>query len=277
MSSRLFFALLLCVSFVVATTSNAFVFSVTNNNSYITADSEPISGFNENGLINWFVDDTSQLVQQWYWFRQGAGNQSSLNALNPVVGEIPNPNQIHLSYSNVDPFDVHILYTLTGFANGSGHSLLTEQITITNRNASTLSLAWFEYTDFDLSGPSSTFNDHASGGVSGITQSDPLMTASVTHSLTPDRFEIASTSPGYNFLLFDALDDTNTIYNLSNLGSPSSTGDVTFAFQWNLSIAANDSLTFTTTKEINLIPEPGTALLLALGFVGLIAAHRRRK
>jgi hypothetical protein len=252
-------------------------FAATNNNSYIFVDAVPVAGFNENGLINWFVDNTSQLVQQWYWFRTaGAPGQTALGTLDLVVNQLVGSNGIEIGYRSNGVFAASICYTITGGANSSGYSLITETLTITNLSGSTRSIAWFEYSDLDLSGPSSTFNDFASGNVNGITQSDSLMTASVTHSLTPDAFQIASTNI-YNWLLFDPIDDSGTVFNLNNSGSPSSTGDVTFAFQWNLTLAANEGVTITTTKEMNLIPEPGTALLLVLGIAGLMAAHRRRQ
>lgn len=272
------FFLFVCLLLGVAESARSqTTFAATNNNSYIFVDAVPVAGFNENGLINWFVDGTSQLVQQWYWFRpSGAPGQTALGTLDLVVNQLVGSNGIEIGYRSNGVFAADILYTITGGANSSGYSLITETLTITNLSGSTRSIAWFEYSDLDLSGTNSTFNDFASGNVSGITQSDSLMTASVTHSLTPDRFEITST-PGFNNGLFDALDDTNTIYNLSDLGSPSSTGDVTFASQWNLTLAANEGVTITTTKEMNLIPEPGTVLLLGLGLAALMAAHRRRR
>jgi len=273
-------AVVLCLLTGTARLARAQFYSVTNNNSHIDISYVAVAGHDENGLIGWHVDNVSQLVQQWYWFRLAGvnnGNQSSLNDIWVMDASTPNPNQVYLRFSSEDPFEVHLLYTLTGGALGSDHSVITEQLTITNTGATALApLTWFEYTDLDLSGPLSTFDDWASGGVTGITQQDNLRIATVTHSLTPDRYEITATNV-YNWILFDKLDDSSTAYNLSNLGSPSNTGDVTFAFQWDLTIAAGESVTFTTTKEVNLIPEPGTLLLLGLGLVGLIAAHSRRQ
>jgi hypothetical protein len=106
-------------------------------------------------------------------------------------------------------------------------------------------------SDFDLGGFGG--QDVAVGDVNGIIQTDGSTILSVHSSLMPNAFQVAPFPD-----LFLSLSDFS-ITNLDNGGSPFGPGDATFAYQWNLTIPAGQSISFSIDKDF--IPEPGTAIL----------------
>jgi hypothetical protein len=61
-------------------------------------------------------------------------------------------------------------------------------------------------------------------------------------------------------------------------GSDYANGDVTWSFQWDLTIAANSYEVITKDKLLNIsvIPEPTSAALLSVGFAALLLRRRAR-
>jgi len=176
-----------------------------------------------------------------------------------------------VSFRLPDTFVVQLSYNLTGGAPGSGHSLITETTTFLNLSSAPLALTWFEFDDFDLN--YTVANDTASGDATGITQLDTASTVavSVTHNVTPNAFQISSSSDP--FIIFDILDD-NKVDNLANTITGSQPNDITFGFQWNLNLTGGQEFSITTTKL--LIPEPTTGLLVLGALFGLGFGLRRR-
>jgi len=265
------------LGFAAVTASwGATTFSVTDNNSKITLDSVPVPGFNYGGLIGWEVDApaaavSSHLVQQGYWYRLADSNQEYHFGTLDYLGGTAVGNNITVSFRLPDTFVVQLSYNLTGGAPGSGHSLITETTTFLNLSSAPLALTWFEFDDFDLN--YTVANDTASGDATGITQLDTASTVavSVTHNVTPNAFQISSSSDP--FIIFDILDD-NKVDNLANTITGSQPNDITFGFQWNLNLTGGQEFSITTTKL--LIPEPTTGLLVLGALFGLGFGLRRR-
>jgi hypothetical protein len=65
---------------------------------------------------------------------------------------------------------------------------------------------------------------------------------------------------------------TYTLNDVTNAGP----GDVTWAFEWDLPIAANGTTVFSKNIVVQ-VPEPGTVGLVVAGFAGLCLMRRRRK
>ncbi len=173
-------------------------------------------------------------------------------------------NEIRLVYTSPD-LAVDLTYQLTGGATGKDSAGLVENVTLRNLGHTALSLAWFMEADFDVGGFGG--QDVAFGDVSGITQTDGAFTVRVTSSLTPNTFEIASFPD-----LFLSLSDLSTT-DLVNGGSPLGPGDASFAYQWSLTIPADDAVTFSLDK--NFIPEPDSFALCTL-LLGLLAVGQLR-
>jgi hypothetical protein len=229
--------------------------TITSGSSSAIVDPESVFG-----LSSWTIDGQEQIFEQWFWYRlQGMDSESSLDSL-PLLDQQLSGDRLELTYGSTD-LGVGLAYTLSA---GSAWARLLEEITLINPGPEPLSLAWFAEVDFDLNGTS--LGDTAFGGLGGITQADGGTGATVQASIGPSAFQIAP-SP---FLFLSLTDDAPTT--LDDSGSPSGLGDLSFAFQWNLVIPAGQSQTLTLTKEI--VPEPGTWLLVGSGVAAWLAKRR---
>jgi hypothetical protein len=142
-------------------------------------------------------------------------------------------------------------------------------VSVSNASAAALDLVFYAYVDLDLEGDFG--NDLATGGPAGFHVTDggtgfDLMIGSM---VAADHYEIAP-FPG----LQAALDNMQGVgaANLSDSGSPFGPADFSGALQFDFSLAPGGSQGFGVT----LIPEPTTAIQLALGLLGLALAGRRR-
>ena len=126
-------------------------------------------------------------------------------------------------------------------------------------------------SDFDIP----TFDSNtAFGDVNGISQQgtgDTIVTVTPM-SPTPDAFQISEAIPAQTLRM--SLQD-DAITNLSNGTSPFGPTDIDFAFQWNLDIPPDGSVTI--SKTMVTVPEPGSILLIGVGVWGLLSTCRRSK
>ena len=135
--------------------------------------------------------------------------------------------------------------------------------------AAAYTLHLFEYDDFDLG---TSFSDDRAELVnsSTIRQFDAQTNALVGTVPVPSHWQIAASGP-----IFASLTDTNPT-TLTDSGSPFGPGDATFAFEWDVTIAAGDTFLMSKNKLIDqVVPEPVT--LFSLGAFGLLALRRRKK
>jgi hypothetical protein len=246
-------------------------FSMVSGNSHV--DFDPTSSA---GVFGWNVDGVNQLAQQWFWYRVGAaGPESPINALGaPIVMHQPGiiSDGYELQYTGGNGLTVDVKYSLVGGTAGSHASDLSEQITLTNRNTDSMSLHFFQYSDFDLNG---TPNDDTLvfKNANTVDQSDggSVFSETVqTGGAGPNDHE-ADFFPA----LLAQLNDGNptTLDNSPAIGVPLGPGDVSWGFEWDFNIAAGSSVIISKDKNLSAnaaanVPEASS--LLVWGLLGLV-------
>lgn len=257
----------LLVGVVLAPPSNAIVYTLTEDNSVFTVDTE-------NTPIQWIVDGEYQLFQQGFWWRVGStGGEAFLGTPYFVSAVQPLSNVLLINYTT-GYFDTQVIYTLAGGSIGSGTSDVAETIRL-HANQS-ISMNFFQYADFDLGGTpdddelyfgnANTVNQRDLGGSSYI--SETVVTPQAT------RHEGSL----YANLLTSLNDGSpTTLSNLPAIGGGSISGDVVWSFSWNLFMPAGSDYIISKDKNLLQVPEPGTMLLLGAGLLGIEVLRRRRK
>jgi len=261
--SWMFLIVAACVATLMITPCAHAALTVSNLNSSITVDQNSQAGMN-----NWTVDGVNQMFQQWFWYRIGAtGGESAINTISAPTIATASGRVIETMYSNAQ-LSVDVLYTLTGGTAGSHTSDVAETIRIINTSAAAYTLHFFQYSDFDLNGQiggqTATFVSpnafRQTGG--GMVFSETVTTPS------PNEHQ----ADVFANILNSLNDGSPTTLNNVN----SATGDATWGFQWDVTIAAGG--TFIISKDKNLaaaVPEP--ASLMMLGGVVLLIARKLRK
>lgn len=155
------------------------------------------------------------------------------------------------------------------FALSEATRSLVWDVEVTSASASTLDLVFYAYVDLDLE--ESFGNDLATGGPGGfqVIDGDTGFTLMVGSMVAADHFEIAP-FPVLQTTL-DAMQGAGAA-DLADAGGPFGPADFTGALQFDFSLAPGGSQGF----GMMLIPEPSSAIQLALGLLGLAFAGRRR-
>jgi hypothetical protein len=247
--------------------SDAQLYSITNKNSILDINAASGPG----GVNNWKIDGVDQLNLQWFYYRIGsAGPEYPLEAISstPTIGT--GSKSLTLTYAN-SAFSVRTVYSLTGGNLGSGTGQLDEAITINNTSASALDFHFFQYSDFNLGnatgGQTVQFYKNPSGLPYYSVQSDG--SRSVTETVSPASHIEAAL---YNQTLASLTDGSPTTLNdIASAGL----GDVTFAYQWDFTLAAGGS--FQIQKLIGVVPEPSSLALISSGMLALAIFRRRKK
>lgn len=264
--------------------SSAIINTDANNPTYLRA-----------GMVNWTVDGTDKLFQQWFGFRYqnddyrldlgGQTVSGALDSLHLVAPPSFTGNSASLQYSD-GGIAVTVGYVLTGDVAGSQQSKIDETITITNLMARDLQggsdLHFFQYSDFDLCGPQSS--DTVSIGYSGATQSsfcDGIVSEATVSPNAGNQEWPGNFGPGFQagapvdvaLSALHGIDLDNTSF---------FTGDnAAWAFEWNIPLTPSggpfDSFTIHKTKSLAPVPEPMSLVLLGAGLVGVGRMVRRRR
>ena len=227
------------------------------------------------GQVNWLVDGVNQLFVQEFYFRRAGDTQelrvdSTNLTLDGIFTSDTNPftntddDALAQLYSDGNGLHIETLFTLRGGTAGSSNADIAEQIIIRNNSNSTMTLSFFQFVDFDLGGD---FSDDSGQIINGNTAQqfdDDFFVSETVVTPSPTFFQM-----GNAVAMSDMFND-GAIDNLD--GTASFAGDVAWAFQWDIVLAAGEQ--FIITKDKSIVPAPGSMMLL--GTAGLIATRRRR-
>jgi len=229
----------------------------------------------DSGQTVWLVDKVSQLKQQWFYYRlDGMTEELPLSGLgyfnHKAVDANFNPGDDTLTviYGQPAGFSITLAYLLNG---GLGHSLksdLVETITFHNLTGQAVHLQFFQYCDFDLGGTSDD-DIVAIVNPNTVRQSDALIMVAET-VLTP--VPVHSEVGVYDSTLLK-LNDAG-VTTLDGTTGPIGPDDVTWAFQWDITVPVGGTVQI--SKDKNITPEPATLALMALGGLGLVLSRKRR-
>jgi hypothetical protein len=153
---------------------------------------------------------------------------------------------------------------------------VSESISITNGTASPLQFHFYQYSDFDLGGAGGDtvqLGKNLRGLFNEANQTDgiALLTETV---VTPGANH--GEAAFFNSTLLK-LSDANTD-NLNDNVGPVGPGDVTWAFQWDLTINPFSSVGITKDKyvQVQVVPEPSALALGSLAIAGWLLRRRAR-
>lgn len=240
--------------------------SLTHGNSIVTIDPNSQAGVNQ-----WIVDGANALNKEWYWWRVGATGEQSLDAIGAPAITTLNPYSARLVYTMPGLFNVQVTYTLQGGLLGSATSDLSEQVQINNLSGSALDFHLFQYADFNLGGSDSVgLGTNLRGKFFTANQTSGGALQNTVVSPGASHGEVALVPVTLNSLN-DGLPTT-----LSDTAVAS--GDVSWAFQWDFTIAAGSSAQLGKDGHLVVaVPEPTVALFGGVGLTVLLITARRRR
>jgi len=235
MNKTTFTGIALCAGMSTSVFAGGFVLGDANS----TAEFDPAAG-----QINWMIDGQNHLFAQEFYFRRAADtSELRMDATNLTnVGNFTQDTN-PFSDTRADAFgslftdgaglEFETLFTLRGNAPGSFSAALAEQITIRNTSNSAISLSFFQFVDFDLGGDAFDDAGQIVGGNTAQQWDDGFVLSETVATPMPVLFQMGSSSS------IDSLLNDGAIDNLD--GSSSYSGDVAWAFQWDIVLQAGDS------------------------------------
>ncbi|HSW45779.1 MAG TPA: PEP-CTERM sorting domain-containing protein [Phycisphaerae bacterium] len=260
--------LLICALTTVAITSAAHGSVITLQDLNSVVEFNPAS---QNGQFTWRVDGVDYMAKQWFWYRiGGAGPESSVDTLNLLPPKVTNNNfnpgddTLALRYLG-SGFRIDIMFILTGTPWGSRWSDIAETITIANTGPVALDFHFFQYVDLNLGlGQSDDTAWFPHNNAVKQTTANGLVASETVITPVPSHREVKPVPITLN-KLNDQLPTT-----LDGTSGPV-TGDVGWAYQWDVTIPVGGA--FQISKDKQIVPEPATTLFLVLG--GLAVSRRR--
>ena len=253
-------ALVVGVALMATSAANAGIFTLTDANSTATIDTT-----SQMGISGWVVDGIDHSYQQWFWYRIGAtGPESSIDTLGIVLEGTSDTNfdgfheTLYTKLADANT-QVEVTYILTGGVAGTGISDIAEVIEIQNTSGGAQDYSFFQYVDFDLG---LNFMDDCVQVMNPNTVMQWNGSSVITESVvtpSPAHHEVDVFANTRNHL------NDGSTSTLNDFGGPLGPNDVTWAFQWDFTLA--DGASFLISKDKNMrIPAPGALLLAALGF-----------
>lgn len=222
---------------------------------------------------NWDVDGQGvSLFESRYFLRVGGGTNDPVAALGGNTNSVLAPNVARVGFAGAG-VQFELTSILKGGAAGSFSSGHAEVVRISNLTGAPITVSLFQYNDFDL-------NSTAGGDRAMLTSPVGMMqwegTAMVNQNVTArvaPRWMIGSWPTVGAFI-------AGTTNNLPNATSPLGPGDMTYAWQWEVTLAPartpGSTFVMSSDKVFQTVPEPASMLALGAGLAA-VAARRRRK
>jgi hypothetical protein len=250
--------------------------TLTDQNSTIQVYSQ-----SDVGVGSWTVDGVSQLNRQAFWFRVGDATPSNPEqSIDTLTRTVSNPvdgsgdgyyDYLYQKFVQSGQFSVALTYNLTGGEFGTGSSDLGMSIKIVNTSAQSLSFHFFQLSDFDLGGSGAQDTAQAGKNLSGlcdeVLQQNGTWSVDTVISPGASQAQVDFHPNIYNLLTNSQGDDLN------GAAGPVGPGNVEWGLEWSVTLAPNANLTI--SEDQNIVPEPATLTLLAIGALGLLRNRRK--
>jgi hypothetical protein len=208
----------------------------------------------------------------------GAGSISTIETVTGTASMIYTITERGPGAGNPIRFTAVLAYTLSS-GPGGAWPLLEMSLAITTRTAAPLTIAFYNYLDADVQGTAS--NDSAMMSAPGVIRITDAGGFPLYHAAAvPDAYRVTAANTLRSALL------NNSITNLNNTGLPFSNANYTGAWQWNVSLAPNQTSTIYsvistsdpgTLPPAGEVPEPSSLALVLLGAAAMVGARRVRR
>jgi hypothetical protein len=243
--------------------------TLTDNNATAVVNTGSQAGMNFWSVDGNGLSGQNQLQQQWFWYRVGNSVPQSINTMSGPTNTLVGLNNLTTTYFNSTyNFGISISYQLSG--TGLGNSDIMEGIQIQNFSSATNNISFFQYSHFTLLGQNS--GNTIMAGNTGAQQQNG-QTAIAESIITPPASAFEATNYGITLPKLNSVPGL-TLSDTNPNDTQTASGDVTWAFEWDLSVAPGAVVDISKDKLLSIsnVPEPSV-----LGLAGLAVLALRRR